>query len=475
MVATYPVAIQTEGPGAGWRERIAKALEHHTRKNRMYDKYHKYVDGDQPLTFATSKFRGAFGNLFREFADNICPKVVNSAADRLQVTGFDLGDAPDDEAELMQQIYDDCMFDTVIGDTMQESLTAGDAYIIVWPDPLDPTMPLVDPQPAEQMCVYYNEENPRVKDWASKLWRTDDKHYRMNLYYPDRLEKFITVSGGLSSFPTSRTSWRPLDGEAVVANPYGVVTVFHFPNNPGLRQFGRSELHNVIPLQDALNKTIADMMVAMEFVAMPQRYATGIEVMMDNNGKVIPPWDIGIDRILAVADKDVKFGQFAQADVMQFIHIQNDIRQEAALISDTPVHYFVKEGAAGFPSGESLKTAEASFVAKCVDRQKRATPELIRLGKLAYQIRTGITYEGQMDPIWSSASPRSDKEVAENAILKKTVGVPDEQLWQEMGYDQDQIGEFKDIKQENMRTFGASLLAPPGDGAGQNEEQFSNA
>jgi hypothetical protein len=68
------------------------------------------------------------------------------------------------------------------------------------------------------------------------------------------------------------------DGPAfghVVPNPYGVVPVFHFANNADLGMTGRSELEAAMPVQDGLNKSVLDMLVAMEFSAYRQRWAAG--------------------------------------------------------------------------------------------------------------------------------------------------------------------------------------------------------
>ena len=56
-----------------------------------------------------------------------------------------------------------------------------------------------------------------------------------------------------------------------------MVPVVPFPNL-GEGSFGMSELRDVVPLQDALNKTLLDMLVGSESQALPQRYALGLEI-----------------------------------------------------------------------------------------------------------------------------------------------------------------------------------------------------
>src|SRR5262245_45001762 len=57
-------------------------------KMQNYLLYYNYYMGNQPLAFATDKFRDTFGNVFREFSENACGPVVDSLSDRLVVTGF---------------------------------------------------------------------------------------------------------------------------------------------------------------------------------------------------------------------------------------------------------------------------------------------------------------------------------------------------------------------------------------------------
>ena len=77
------------------------------------------------------------------------------------------------------------------------------------------------------------------------------------------------------------TGDRP-DETAVAENPYETIPVFHFRSN---RRRVKSQLAIVVEVQDAVNKLLADMMVAAEFGAFPQRYvisAAGIANLKNN-------------------------------------------------------------------------------------------------------------------------------------------------------------------------------------------------
>ena len=47
-----------------------------------------YDEGRHRLLFATEKYRNAFGDLFREFADNVCDDVLDGITDRLQIVSW---------------------------------------------------------------------------------------------------------------------------------------------------------------------------------------------------------------------------------------------------------------------------------------------------------------------------------------------------------------------------------------------------
>lgn len=43
-----------------------------------YERYDRYYAGRHDLSFATEKFQSAFGSMFREFAMNLCPPIVDA-------------------------------------------------------------------------------------------------------------------------------------------------------------------------------------------------------------------------------------------------------------------------------------------------------------------------------------------------------------------------------------------------------------
>lgn len=159
-----------------------------------YRKYERYYDGDHPLTFATDKFRNAFGSQLREFAYNVCPMVVDALPDRLTVTGFEVEKGTEQNGTAAWEIWQQNRMDQRQGEVYQEASLSGDGYVLVWPSPLDQTLPTIYPQRACHMTVKYDGEIPGLIKWAAKLWISDEGYKRLNLYYADRIERYVSRS-----------------------------------------------------------------------------------------------------------------------------------------------------------------------------------------------------------------------------------------------------------------------------------------
>ena len=467
-----------------------------------YGLYEDYYEGRHRLAYSSEKFRNAFGRLFKCFRANLCPPCIDAVADRLIIAGFevDVEDtepaatvSPTDQRRRQQdlrqaadaqiheqhvrQAWKANLMDVNAGRVHLAALRDGDAYAIVWPDPEDVKRPLIYAQDCKCVRVSYDPERPGKIRWAVKGWRDEDGYYRVTLYYADRIEKYRTV-GKQKAIPERAASLVPLEvsGEPwPLPNPYERVPVFRWANNAGIGEGGASELRDVIPMQDALNKSIMDLMAAQEFHALAQRWATGIEVEIDDNGKPIPPFTSGVDTLWTSGSTEVKFGEFAQSDLTQIVNVINEFRMDIARISGTPLHYFALM--TDPPSGEALKALEARLIAKVLDRQIAFGAVWADLIRFCHRIQ-GHPTEVQFCAVWKDPAPRSEKEHIETLLMKRSLGVPKRQLLREADYTEEQIDEFEaEAEEEGVNVAGALLRqidrgelaqgGQTGDGGGQ--------
>lgn len=442
-----------------------------THRLTRYDLARSYYLGDHRMAFATNRFRSIFGALFQTVADNLCPAVVDSVADRLEIHGVTSNQAVSDErmgamgrerinisdplATAAWALWQRNMMPLRATEVHREALLTGDGYVIVWPDENGETA--IWPQKAHEVAVRYSDTVPGVVDMAAKLWKRPDKRLQLNLFYPDRIEKYVTrtqAQSGLAEstrpaafvpvdYPHGTTlsgATDQFDGAAAAPNPYGRVPVFHFPNKR-MWSYGLSELLDVVPLQDGLNKSLCDMIVAMEYSAYRQRWATGLDVEVDEEtGKPKQvPFDYGPDRFVASSDADTRFGEFGTTDLSQFLQVQESFRSEIARVSGTPLHYlFITRG--DFPSGEAMKSAEARFTRKLNDRQAAFGAVWADVLEFALGVDGEDVPEGlELAAAWDPPQPSSQFEIAQTLAVKQTLGVSRSQILRELGYTEEQI------------------------------------
>ena len=432
------------------------------RDDQKLDRYKRartYYFGNQPSPFNRERMKTIFRGLFEDVKDNLCPAVVDSIIDRLQVTGFSSSETqePNPQTRAAWDLWQRNQMDLRSQEVHREALLTGDGYVLVWPD--KNLQAVMWPQLAHEIAVMYDPDRPGVLKLAAKMWIADeDRRLRLNLYYPDRIEKFQSIQKPENSSTWAQTNLTERDFEpipaseqagvgtgvlgdpSVVPNPYGRVPIFHFANKR-FQSPGISELTDVYPLQDALNKAMTDLLVAMEFSSYRQRWVTGLDVgELDDSGRPKhPPFNHGADKILAASSIETQFGEFAATDLTQFLEVHENLRSEIARVSGTPLHYlFITRG--DFPSGEAMKSAEARFTKKVIDRQ-------INFGNTWEDaVAFGMQIDGdelppnyRLSTNWTDASPTTPREIAETMLMKKALGVSERELLKELGYDEQLI------------------------------------
>ena len=368
---------------------IEQALQNFRDNASRYEKAERYYRWSHDLAFASAKFQNTFGALFREFALNLCPAVCDSVRDKLIVRGFgtqEVGEKgsggvgeKNNFGREARKIWDRNRMATRAGELHKEVLKCGDAYAIVWPDA--DGRAVIYPNRAESCTAAYDEEMPGRILWAAKYWRTPDKRTRLNLMYTDRIEKYISVRESERTLPEARdfAAYGPAESGGVksqtrnpkseIPNPYGVVPVFHFANNADIGALGTSELESAMPIQDGLNKSVLDMLVAMEYSAYRQRWVAGIELELDSAGNKIAPFQAGIDHLWVAENPEATFGDFGAANLEGFLKVKDSFRIDICSVTGTPLHYLMPF-TGGFPSGEAFRKAEARFIAKVRSRQE---------------------------------------------------------------------------------------------------------
>ena len=438
-----------------WIER-----QHQTRRTG-YDLARQYYGGDHRVLLSDRLKAFLPQALHQSFRSNYCDVVADSVAERLSVTGFLSSSEP--LAEWAWEQWQRNRMDATQGLVHTDALILGDSYVLVdWN--AETLAPRFTYQMAEMVIPHYNEDTRKI-DWASKkwLWQREIGEApvaRLNLYFPDHLEKYIASNNVWLPFQEEGDTEWPLPWTDARGQPLGVPLV-HFRNKALGQDFGESEINDVIPLQDLLNKTLVDLVQILDTQAFGQRWtmnvAHGASVLDVVPGSV---WDLHSE------EENAAVGEFLAAQVDGPIRTIEMLVQHIASTSRTPQYLFQIGG--GMPSGEALKTSETGLVHKVKNRQiafGNAWEDAMLLA-MRIQAAFGAPVSGAEDAIieaqWADPETRNEEMVIQGLAVKRSqLGVPRKQIWREAGYTVEEIDQMEaDLEEEKRQdsNIGAELL-----------------
>lgn len=410
---------------------IRLALDYILTKKEGYNRAETYYEGTQPEVFLNQRWFKLFQKGQADFRFNFSKTVVDAVLNRLEIEQVETDSPTADEymADLLEQ--PDIKLD--INEIHRNTLVYGDAYAIVWPDEngrlaIDYNSPLTT-------VVIYDQENPRKKLFAAKMWQYadyDTKKIYLNLYYPNRIEKYEGY-GEIENIGTPNGANFLLT--ETINNPWGEVPVFHFRTH---KPYGRPEHADAFGPQDAINKLINTHMLTVDYQGAPQRYA------LSSGGNAAEMDDFSEDDTARENIGSLKngpgelwylqgvnqVGQFPAADPKTFTEPVLEFVNQMAAITSTPTHYFMKNTYVA--SGQALRAAEAPLVKKVKNRQLALESTWRDLFIFMLRIEN-ITANIDID--WSEAEIVDEVDQWDVAVRKKSVGMPLEQILLELGYD----------------------------------------
>lgn len=341
------------------RSDLQTAIDALVEKQSRYDLFWKYYHGEAPLVYSSEKLKEIFANIRARFAENLCAVVIDSVLDRLD-TKFPTVSNNDNLTSQIEQLWQESGIVLEELNVHEDVCITGESFVIAWVD--EETEEVQAYHNDSRMChVEYSSDNPRKAKFAAKWWKDDEEYIRLTLYYEDRLEYYRSRTADDDSLTSSKPvlpserTLEPMDPPSA-ENPFGRIPVFHFRSN--LRR-PQSQLVNAIEIQDAVNKLLADMMIAAEFGAFPQRYIitqADITPLRNNPNEIwwLPPAEPGT--------QPVTTGQFTAVNLGNYLEAIDRLTRDLGVITRTPKHFFLSQG--GDPSGEALRSMEAPLIKK---------------------------------------------------------------------------------------------------------------
>jgi len=438
-----------------------------------------YYEGDHPLPRAPAAAREAYARFLRQSRSNWVQLVVDAVAERLQVVGFRFGADEGDDRDAWA-IWQANGLDADSELSQTDALTGGVSYVSVWPDEASPVGVMIAPEHPLQTIVAFDPRGRRRRAASLKAW-VDVDRWMCWVATPERSVTYAApaVGDAMSVVPMS---WDLVDD---VDNPLGEVPVIELRPWPRTRPLlpgelpGRSEMDGVLDIQNRINTTTFSRIIATEYAAFRQKWATGLEaqnkrdpdtgeeVLDPITGLPIPvsPYDVAVDRLWVAEDPGVRFGEFGESELKGYVTAaQADVEQLAA-ITRTPPHYLL--GAIVNASGDALKAAETGLVSKVRRRAGHfgeGWEDVMRLAFTATGDARAVDFGAEV--IWRDFETRSEGERVDALVKMASLGVPEPVLWQRWGASPQEVQRWEAMAADRALMLAVAGGAPvPGEPA----------
>jgi hypothetical protein len=233
----------------------------------------------------------------------------------------------------------------------------------------------------------------------------------------------------------------------------------------------------MIPLQNRINQTIFDLLVAQTYTSHEVRYVTGMAPplqteMVDENGQVTNDPALAVDsrprldaagnpvpaninhnarRFLFAEDPDVKFGSLPAGPIGSLIDSVDMSIRHLAAVSQTPPHHLL--GQIANLSAEALLAAETALSRKITEFQSIFGEAWERVFRLAAELEGNTAaqedFNGEVQ--WRDMESRSLAQAADAlGKLADQLGIPKRGLWKRVpGITQTEYEDWEQMAEED--------------------------
>jgi hypothetical protein len=422
--------------------------------------FQRYYDSEfEILALMDTEERQTFSKYLAIAGANWCELVVNSVAERLQVTGFAFGA----DSDMAWEIWKANAMNADAELVQTDALVVGSGLALAQPDDDNPTGVCITAESPFEATVLYAPGNRRERIAGYKRFSGDTAAYP----WPAWLGEPAVGTTEVLILPDWIATWYAGGREPVIEpNPAGLVGLVEIVPQPRTSGPHRSELTSAIRIQDRINTTLFNRLVSTDYTAFRQIWASGVKLARkvmtytDDQGvqqtseAFVQPFDVGANRLLTAENPNAKFGSFPGDPLAGFLQaVEQDVDQLAA-ITQTPAYYFRPMVNL---SADAIKAAEAGLVAKVNRRMLHIGEgwESLMTAALAIAGRSGATG----DVLWKDPETRSVAQLVDALVKMRTLGVPVEALWAQYGATPAEIEQWRAMRK--AEEAGPQEVPPP--------------
>lgn len=463
-----------------WLLRLGRQLRERSRRQLPF--WRGYYTGDgQRLPAGPKGAAEAYMDFQKKSRTNFCALPVDARVARL--VGIGLADSEGKALKQPWQAWWDG--NKLAGRQRQVYRTAysqSEAYVSVGRHPADDRRPLIVPEHPREVIV---EVDPATGERVAALkcwWDTIDGVGRATVFLPEQIRHYRTKGVRTSSPRTvswGAKSWEPkIPGEAEFRedNDLGLVPIVPFTYRPDVGEDPEPVFKRVIDIQDRINLGVLNRMTSERYSAFRQKWAAGVRFPRKRNPEtgepeidpltgmelVENPYVPDPGALWANENKDAKFGEFSQTDLLGYLKTYQTDVQTLLLLTSTPA-YYLPDGLinVGTDTVMALDTQHVSAVQEDQDVFAESWEEVFEVaGRVAGSDVDFTTAQFR----WRDARQLNPAVIADVGTKRRSMGYPLAMVAEDMGDPPDRV--------ERLRTEAAAeqlFAGQGGPGAGQGQ------
>lgn len=437
-----------------WLLKLGKDLR---ARRPQLDLWWKYYTGEHPLPEGPKRQTLAYRDFLKKTRTNFMKVVVNSSVHRLQAIGIaDEKGNPDQDANRWWQLN---KLDARQKQLYRAVLSQSVAYTMVGPHPSDPKRPLITIEHPREVIV---ETDPATGERLAALkawWDPIQRIGRANVLLPDRIVKYQTDRRGPGPLPWGKTTWTHVGD---VPHTMKAVPVVPFRCRPELDEDPLPEFGAVIEIQDRINFGILNRMSSERMQAFRQRFVTGHKFKttidpMTGIEVVENPFVADPGSLWSSSGENVRFGEFAQADVTGYLKSNQADIMALLVVSETPSYVYA--GDLVNVATDTITALDVNHVAKIFEHQGdfgEGIEETMSLAARQAEVEKDYT---AAEVRWRDPRQINPAVAADAAVKKKTIGYPLAVLAEDLGESPQRIQRI--LSEAAADALLAAQLAPP--------------
>lgn len=401
-------------------------LEMRAAEAPRLDKIRSYWRGLQPLPIVPTGVPTEVTAMAEMSRINVCGLVVNVPAQSMAVTG--IKDDLSGENDPVWDVWQANKMDRHQAAIHRSALAYGTSYVKVLPGDPVPVIRGVSPR---RMTAAYGDD----PDWPVAALEVAGDLYKL---YDDTSEYILTNDADKAK--EANEPFHPVL-ESSSEHGAGVCPVVRYQNLEDLEDEPSSEIEAIMSLQDQLDFTTFDLLVAQHFSAFRQRYILGWTSDSENEkakASASRLWTFDDDA------KTITVGEFGQTVLDGYLDSRKASLEHFGIISQVPPHNLV---------GQMINLSAEALVAAEVGSNRKNTERETGMGESHEQtLWLASKYQGQTigdgaQVRWRETEARSLAQTVDAlGKMAQMLGVPVEALWGRIpGVTQQDVDEWKTI------------------------------